>query len=56
MIKISRVDATIESLMYLKLEHERYERALVEIRDVAEISEGTQWYAMMAREALGRDG
>ena len=31
---------------------EHLEEALKNIRDVAEISEGTQWYAMIAEKAL----
>ena len=34
---------------------QRYEEALIEIRDVAAISEGVGWYAMIAQKALDDD-
>ena len=30
-------------------------KALIEIRDVAEVSEGSGWYLMIARTALDQD-
>jgi len=34
-------------------ERDRYRDALIEIRDVARISEGVEWYVMIAEKALG---
>tara|TARA_R110000824_G_scaffold30128_9_gene99428 strand:+ start:170 stop:340 length:171 start_codon:yes stop_codon:yes gene_type:complete len=37
-------------------ERDRYRDALIAIRDVAEISEGVEFYAMLAKKALDDDG
>jgi len=39
-------------LAYTMKERDRYRDALIEIRDVARISEGVEWYAMIAEKAL----
>ena len=49
-------DAAADRIEELEAEIVRLEAALKNIRDVAEISDGPQWYAMIADNALTGEG
>jgi hypothetical protein len=49
-------DSFGETLLDLQKENKRLRDALTEIRDVARVSEGVDFYAMLADKALNGDG
>jgi hypothetical protein len=44
--------ADLGPILALKAENERMRKALEEIRDIARVSEGVEFYAMLAQKAL----
>ena len=48
-------EVLLDTLAHLTEENERMRAALNEIRDIAQVSDGVEFYAMLAERGLGRD-
>ena len=48
-----RINGLLDNIQLLTEENERMQKALEEIRDVARVSEGVEFYAMLADRGLG---